>query len=63
MGPIDAPAPNPSGNSISNNHKNVSPTMGETPLQIRINKVLETNPIYTILSRTRINSFTNNHIT
>ena len=63
MIPIDAPSPNPDGNSINQNNNDVRPTLGKTSPQIGIKKGLENNPIDTIMSRTPRHNLTTNTIT
>ena len=58
MRPIDTPAPNPSEDPINQNHDDVRPTLEKKYPQIRINKVLATDHIDVILSRTLRHSFT-----
>ena len=62
MIPIDAPAPNLAEN-LNRNHYNERPTLGKYYLQISINKCLENDIIYSILSRTPIHIFTSTVVT
>ena len=63
MIPIDAPAPNPSGNSINQNHDNARPTVGKIFSSNNDKQLFTADPIDGILPRTPIYISTNNTIT
>ena len=63
MIPIYATVPKLSVNSTNQNHDDVRPTLRKTSPQISINKVLATDPMDAILTRTPEHSITNTTIT